>query len=239
MSKNCKTCSTPLSRRSPGLQCSFCDESYHFECSNITKTQYDAICDMPGCVWKCTGCCGKNVANHELMKIIEKLQAIVKSLQDEIKQLKEEKKTEKEVWDTEVVINEIAERQKREKNLVFYRFEETNDDLKNVKDIIKTIAPTIQTNGIRVMRLGKPKNNKPAPLKVQLTTREEVYVILKNKRKLKDLNINISISTDQTKIQQDYSKKIWMELDHRKKKGEDNIFIKYINGIPVITNSKN
>ncbi|KAG5895528.1 hypothetical protein JTB14_010672 [Gonioctena quinquepunctata] len=144
------------------------------------------ISDMPGCVWKCTGCCGKNVANNELIKIIEKLQNIVTSLQDEIKQLKEEKKMEKGGRDTEVLI-------KREKNLVFYRFETTADDLKNVKDIIKTIAPTIQTNNISVMRMGRPQNNKPAQLKVQLPFRDEVYIILKNK--LRDLNINISIST--------------------------------------------
>lgn len=246
MSINCKACRAPIPAKAIALSCISCSGVFHIKCVNITKNQYDTLISVPGCIWKCTGCTEKEsddrvnqITNEELIKAIENLQTTVNMLQEDIKALKNEKKKDNEICGAEMIINEIAERQKRDRNIIVYKMEESNDDVSKVTDIIKRIAPKVETTNLKAFRLGRSQTNKFRPLKVQLSSREDVFSILKNKAKLRELNINVIISTDQTKMQQDYYRKIKSELDGRKDNGEENIYIKYINGIPTIVKSKN
>lgn len=66
-----------------------------------------------------------------------------------------------------------------------------------------------------------------------------IYDSKKNRRKLKDNNIDIQISTDKTLLQRQYLKNIISQLNQRKENGENDLYIKYVNGNPVITKSKN
>lgn len=147
----------------------------------------------------------------------------------------------------DAIINEISDRQKREKNLIIYKLKEEDGtptekraaDLLTVKEIIKTISPDIHVDSIKTYRLGKSNNNKHAPVKVILSSRDDVLSILKNKKKLKDSNYKVNISTDQTKMQQEYFNKLNNQLSERKQNGESGLYIRYINGVPTITQSKN
>lgn len=243
MSINCKACRAPIPAKAIALSCIFCSGVFHIKCVNITKNQYDILISVPGCIWKCTGCTEKEsdnqINNGELIKAIENLQTTVNMLQEDIKALKNEKKKDNEICSAEMIISEISERQKRERNIIVYKMEESNDDVSKVTDIIKRIAPNVETTNLKAFRLGRSQIKKLLPLKVQLSSREDVFSILKNKAKLRELNINVIISTDQTKMQQDYYRKIKSELDGRKDNGEQNIYIKYVNGIPTIVKSKN
>lgn len=161
-----------------------------------------------------------------------------------MKNLKENRISE----NTEIIISEISERQRREKNIIIYKLEEQGNgsmsnkiatDTQAVADIIKIISPTVPTGNIRTYRLGRGNGNNISPLKVELASKEDVFTILKNKNKLKNHNINIQISTDKTLLQRQHLKNLISELNQRKENGEDDLYIKYINGNPVITKSKN
>lgn len=151
------------------------------------------------------------------------------------------------ICNSEIIISEIAERQKREKYIIIYNLNETPigtvaekkaTDISNVKNLLNKVTPDASFDSIKVFRVGKSHNDKPAPVKVIFTSREEVVNILKHKKILKETNDKRIISTDLTKMQQEYLKTIKAELYNRKQNGEVNIYIKYINGIPTITQSK-
>lgn len=243
MSQICKTCTLQVNSKSPGLQCIFCMDFYHIKCIKITKTQLDVLSSINGCIWKCTGCTSLKSDNDKLINIIESLQQTVNSLKNEIRELRD---AQKKVNITDSIINEISDRQKREKNIIIYKLKEQDGtstekktaDLLTVKNIIKTISPDICVNDIKTFRLGK-SDNRHAPVKVMLSSREDVLKILRNKRKLKDSNYNVHISTDQTKMQQEYFSKLKSELSERKQNGEPDLYIKYVNGIPNICQPKN
>lgn len=245
MSQICNVCSTSVSHRIPGLQCVFCENFFHIKCVNINKNQYDTLTSIDGCVWKCTGCTKKTVNTELIMKAIENLQNTVSTLQKQLQEVKSETTLKSSSnCSPEVIINEIIERQNREKNIIIFKLPTSNTpnaDLQKANDILKSIIPDGLPQITDVTRLGRGQGNNPAPLKVSLQSREEVINILKNKRKLKDTGRykDIVISTDQTKMQQQYYKEIKCELIDRKQNGEQNIYIKYANGIPTIAKAKN
>lgn len=207
---------------------------------------------MPGCLWKCTDCSTKtsnqtnlnlqqNQGNvTELLQAILSLQSTVQALQDDIKELKLNQQTVgSDTFKMEEVIQEIAERQKREANIIIFKLPENVNCKQQVVDIIKKIAPEVITDQLTIRRLGTGNGQKPAPVKVTLNSSVDVIAVLKNKRKLKDSFPQIVIATDQTKMQQEYYKKVKGELLDRQNKGESDLYIKYVNGVPRISKSKN
>jgi hypothetical protein len=113
-------------------------------------------------------------------------------------------------------------------------------DLRMISEIISNIAPDIPTDSINAYRLGKRGNlDKPVPLKIVLRSRDYVFEVLKNKRKVRDAYLNISITTDKTAMQREQLKKTLGRLRERTQQGEEELYVKYINGNPVILKSKN
>lgn len=56
---NCKSCSKPVTKNSPGLQCKgFCGAVYHVNntCSDVNKSQLATINSLPGTQWLCSAC---------------------------------------------------------------------------------------------------------------------------------------------------------------------------------------
>lgn len=252
MSGSCYKCTKNVSDKSPSLQCGFCTKFFHAKCLGLSKDQIAIFTDIQGSVYKCEECrnkynngVGKDCDNcSALLQAIKDLQSIVKNVQEEMKNLKENRISE----NTEIIISEISERQRREKNIIIYKLEEQGNgsmsnkiatDTQAVADIIKIISPTVPTGNIRTYRLGRGNGNNISPLKVEFASKEDVFTILKNKNKLKNHNINIQISTDKTLLQRQHLKNLISELNQRKENGEDDLYIKYINGNPVITKSKN
>lgn len=246
MSQTCNNCTLQINSKSSGIQCTFCSHFFHIKCVNISKNQLDVLSTVNGCLWKCTGCSNTAIQNNDkLFKVIETLQVTVNQLQEEIKNMK---RASDNICNSEIIISEITERQKREKNIIIYNLNEALNgtvaekkaaDVSNVKDLLNKITPESNFDSIKVFRVGKSHNNKPAPVKVILASRNDVLNILKNKKILKETNDKRTISTDQTKMQQEYLKKVKTELNNRKQNGEENIYIKYVNGIPTIAQSKN
>lgn len=92
---------------------------------------------------------------------------------------------------------------------------------------------------INIIRLGKT-TNKCRPIRATLPNQHDVYDVLKNKRKLSNLVDFklISISTDRTILQRKHLKSVIDELNARKTAGEADLFIKYVNNLPVISKNQ-
>lgn len=253
MSGTCRKCTLNVNDKSPGIQCGFCTKFFHAKCLALSKEQVALFNDIQGTLYKCEECRIKPKPNkevvkecvncHELLLAIKDLQSVVNNLQAELINLKENKMSD----NTELIISEISERQRREKNIIIYKLEEQVNgttankiaaDTQKAVDIIKSIAPAVVTTNIKTYRLKKNDGNNISPLKVELISRDDVFTILKNKKKLKDYNMNIQISTDKTLLQRQYLKSVISQLNQRKENGEEDLYIKYLNGKPVIAQSK-
>lgn len=237
MSSSCNKCNKNLSEKSPGLQCSFCLNFFHARCASISKEQLSVFTEIAGCTYKCEKCRILNTTEKEpinyqdLLRAINALQLVVENLQKEIVNLKDEKTSDA----MELIIEEINERHRKEKHVIIYSLPEDGTsnprdkrakDLQQATEIIHSISPNVRTDSIKVQRLGVSRGNKPAPLRVELAQKDDVFIILKNKNKLKELNFNVQISTDKTRLQREQLKKLIVQITERKNNGEDNLYIK-------------
>lgn len=255
MSNTCSVCTQTLTQKSPGLACSFCLLFFHAKCVDLTKEQVAILKTISGSAWKCPSCLEKTLASPECenipckcvgCKLIPTLLVTIENLSKSVDELKiqiQSKNSDTEpVYNnnsSETIINEINERQKRANNIIIYKLQETqDDDTETIKGIVKDIAPEVNLNNVKTYRLGK-KTNTPRPVKVVFDSKEDALIVVKNKSKLKNLKYDVNINMDQTKMQLDYYKSIKSELEARKARGENNLYIRYMNGIPTINCTKN
>ena len=109
------------------------------------------------------------------------------------------------------------------------------DDFKSISNILAKIDLIVNIKNFT--RLGKydDKAKKPRPLLIKLGSSDE-DAVFKNRK----IFTNIKIGNDRTIKQRELYKKASIELNSRTNNGEENLFIKNINGIPtVIENDKN
>lgn len=236
--------------KSPGIQCGFCGKLFHGRCVSLSKEQLAFFGSNTAAIYKCDDCRTSNtgkpnnrVDNCEscgvLLDAIKELQLAIETLKNEVKTLRERPSSSITVED---VVREVAERQSREKNIIIHGMISQNKpggDEHDAYQIIKQIAPNISSEAIKARRLGSGKNGKPAPLKVQLRSRDDVFAVLKNKRKLRELDVSVRITTDNTPIQMDQQRKILQQISERKKNGEEGLYMRYVKGNPTIAKSKN
>lgn len=142
----------------------------------------------------------------------------------------------------EDIFREIRERKKRENNVIFRGISEqtaisTNERVANDEAAVLNLI-SLASKGIpkptKIIRIGKYKPGKTRSIKVCFNNPEPANILLRSKAKLPD---SIRIFSDQTPAQQKHFFAIKDELTKRKNAGEDDITIKYINGIPTIVKS--
>ncbi|XP_050529713.1 uncharacterized protein LOC126899159 [Daktulosphaira vitifoliae] len=146
------------------------------------------------------------------------------------------------------LLSEISEREKSLFNIVVHGLSESsetspssraNDDIKKLNEVIQPLSLSVLSD-CKLFRLGRPNNTKPRPLKVIFSSKEQAssFVIDFNtgKRSLgADNNLqNIHVSRDRTLLERQEIRRVYQDLDNRKKQGETNITIRYRNGFPYI-----
>lgn len=145
----------------------------------------------------------------------------------------------------EEIVLELKERNKREKNIIITGVSElqsTNLTDRSSFDTneVSKITDMIVTNcakPIKTIRLGKYNPDKIRPIKAFFNTSDIVKTIL---RKKSNVTIDgIKIYSDQTPYQQKIMQDLKEELKTRTNEGEDNLSIKYINGVPKILQVQN
>ncbi|KAF5282306.1 hypothetical protein FQR65_LT14360 [Abscondita terminalis] len=139
-----------------------------------------------------------------------------------------------------LILKEFHERSSRANNILIFNIDEAtsdNDTSNNDLDsaVIHKILRPIGINSInKIFRIGK-KSNKSRPIKVILTSPDDVHKVLKNKKLLPP---NTSVAPDRTDMQRNELKSAYNELNRRRENGENNLFIKFIHET-WLTNSVN
>jgi len=115
----------------------------------------------------------------------------------------------------------------------------TSEDKTFVKEMLDKLEPKLPETVIRkVFKVGKSINDKPRLLKVELTSHEEVnHVVisfLRLRSNIPDEYSLVSITRDRTPSERRSIYEIHQELRDRQEKGESNISIRYLNGLPKI-----
>lgn len=111
-----------------------------------------------------------------------------------------------------------------------------------MKEILK--AADLNETDIHVQRLGRfdsSTTNRCRPIKVKLSCESAVSSFLKLTNRIKTSGKwkTLSFSRDRTLMQREIYKSAKAELAGRLSKGEQNLRIKYKNGIPTIVTSEN
>ena len=105
-------------------------------------------------------------------------------------------------------------------------------------DVLTALQPDLNPLQITSHGLGRhnPFNSRPRPIKVVLEKERDVINIIRNSGKLKSIEQyqNISVSYDRTPRQLAQYKQVRQELLERIDKGENNIKLRYVNGVPKI-----
>lgn len=162
---------------------------------------------------------------------VERLQKDNELLQEKVKNLETQLSNTES---PELVYNEVRSRLEREKNVIIIGVDENPSHVETIRQILNTMASPNTINIQRVSRIGKPNNNKARPIKVELATKEEALLILRNKRKIPNEPYpNIKFKNDRTPKQIAELSRLYRELAQRKEAGE-NVIIKYINNQPRI-----
>lgn len=142
----------------------------------------------------------------------------------------------------EQLIREVQERNEREKNIIIVGIPEqssANVDERISKDEAEVMNITSSMGKklpkpVKVFRIGKYTAGKNRRIKVCYDTPNTAKQLLRNRDKLPS---NIKIFSDQTPAQQKYLKDLKEELVSRQNNGENDLTIKYSNGVPSIINA--
>ena len=121
---------------------------------------------------------------------------------------------------------DVGTGEKKLENVIIYRLKEPGEDEEDVKDeeeiekIFKHIKPDIDKEDIKsTTRLGQKEVGKQRPLLVKLKDSNTAKELLKNAKKLKGSNWNVSLEIDRTKKAREYVKHIRTQAI--REKGED------------------
>jgi hypothetical protein len=139
------------------------------------------------------------------------------------------------VADKELNINEAVDRATRKSNIIISNVKEEGADLDTVTNILKVIDPAISVCEENIHRLGKQGSNPSRLLKVRLSNPDVANKVLRSRFLLKQSDYkNVKINNDMTRQQIVYLKNVRKNLEERTQSGEENLTIKYINGLPQI-----
>jgi hypothetical protein len=137
------------------------------------------------------------------------------------------------------IISEVSDKQLRCINMILFNVPESDDNTSaNDSSIIKSIfdSLSIVMTPTAVNRLGR-KSTKPRPLKIILQDASDVFVVLKNKHKLRSIPTysSVRISPDRTQMQRDQLRNVYDKFEERKAAGETDLIVKFLKGIPTIS----
>lgn len=219
---NCDSCSSELCEACSGLAAS------EIRCLDLKKRKL---------IFLCENC---QMGFKQIPVLIKKIE----DLEVQIKKIKDERNiTGSNSLNSEQVISEFCERQKRASNIIMLNVKEpsqntrsdrTAEDKKSVQEILKNIE--VDTSNVSVFRLGKYNQSKNRPIKVAFSNHQEALKVLKNKKVITVPSIRIF--SDQTKMQREYYLNVKKQLQDLKDRGE-NKTIRYIHNIPTIVDISN
>lgn len=149
--------------------------------------------------------------------------------------------------DTNAIMEEILERERRINNVILVGVKECDSDNGNARKTHDELSVTkllcniagkadYSDKVVTVQRLGRREDGKTRPVKVVLSSRQDAVWILKNKSKAER---EVRIYDDKTPKQREELQQLREVLRVRTETGETNLTIRYVRGVPKIVNQKN
>lgn len=186
----------------------------------------------------------------EIKDVMSELMNENKKLRKEIEELKAEKMEENKIIKSgmlnrdEIYINEAVDRIKRSNNVIIRGIREStggteqqnkSNDNEVINKMLTSIIPeNLNYRIVSIGRLGKFDTAKTRPVKVTFDSAHAAQYALRHKPK----NSNIFINEDLTRMQQNIAYATRKEYRKRIADGENDIRLKYFDGVPKII-SKN
>lgn len=134
---------------------------------------------------------------------------------------------------------EVLDRLRRSHNILIRGVPESSpdSDLTLASTVVDYVTPTASSQCTFVTRIGTSTSNRPRMLKISFNNPLVVTRILKNKRVLANVPEwrKYNITDDKTPVQIKELNNLREELKRRLGRGESGIDIKYISGVPTIT----
>lgn len=167
---------------------------------------------------------------------VEKLNATVNSMNSRVAHLDKTVNTYQssqlvETTDHNEMWQELQERQIKSKNIMLFNVPENGDDKSDIAAIFGVLCNNPPAT-VQFSRVGKKNSKGARALKITLNSHEDTLVLMRCRRKLKGKNIYLNL--DLTRKQQEIDKRVWTEFRDRTSKGENDIQVKYIRGVPKI-----
>ena len=137
---------------------------------------------------------------------------------------------------TTSIVDELAERDRKAKNLMIYNFPEEHDLETEKANFIKMCNDITNPDEIRLLkfyRIGRKDGNRFRPLLVGFDTEDIKLLILSRAHRLRYHQIynKVYIAPDMTKLERTKYKKLVEELKTRRQQGEQNLIIR--NGVII------
>ena len=146
------------------------------------------------------------------------------------------------VWAREGFFSEVDERRLRACNIIVYDCLNESTDVNDLEALIFILLIFVGNTdfllAVSARRFGKARGEGNAqPLKASFSSDFDAFYVLRNKSKLS--KYKLLIKNDLTSLQLNYLKELNEEIVKLATKGEVNLKIKYVRGIPSILKSKN
>ncbi|KAK5639602.1 hypothetical protein RI129_012094 [Pyrocoelia pectoralis] len=178
--------------------------------------------------------------NADIKKINSRIDSIEKRQNELYNELKNVKETSTNFNKFEL-FDEMEDRRRRSRNVILYNMIESRktaltDKISDDTTMVTTILEkyNMASEPIKVIRLGKTKNDVPRPTKVIFKSEETAIDFLKHGRSIVMNEKEVKVRSDLTPNQRDQLKYLNEELQARTQSGEKDLVIKYINGVPKI-----
>lgn len=150
--------------------------------------------------------------------------------------------------ESEKIIQEITERNKRENNLIIFNIKEANrsskqDQINADTVYVNDLMSQLVINGpiSTPVRIGKFDPSNELPIRIRLNSTNDVLTAIKNFKKVKSVDqfAQVNMSRDRTPMQMKIFKSVKDELKRRIDSGDKDLKIMYRSGIPTIVPSLN
>ncbi|KAL3286908.1 hypothetical protein HHI36_001394, partial [Cryptolaemus montrouzieri] len=143
--------------------------------------------------------------------------------------------------ESEEIITEILERQKRENNIIIANINELTGTNKKEREVnkLEKVRKILEDNDVKtgdykVLRMGSYQQNKNRHIKIIFGNSSDVYEVLEKKKEISNKIPALNIFRDQTLKQGNYYKNIQSKLHELIASGDNMKTIRHINGRPTI-----
>lgn len=148
----------------------------------------------------------------------------------------------------EETLREINDRNKRQCNVILHGIAESSNsnieskrkhDKQQTHNLLSEVYHEANPETFKCFRIGVSKKNNPRPIKVIFPNADQARIFSQRfSDKYAAGDGGVSMSRDRTVKERNHLQKLREELEARKNGGEEDLTIRYVNGVPSISKSK-